>query len=148
MDEFNPYAPPATRADLIHVPITPCYRLYLVLNLLYAGVLGIFLLVLLVGGSIRLAVPDMLVVGIFLAPLLSCWMVVANYTQAFRYWRFAQALIAGVLLLFCLDDLGRGALVGIGLFMTLVNALSLITSSHFFLLKQAAKKPVGVVQNG
>ncbi|WP_445937046.1 hypothetical protein, partial [Pseudomonas sp.] len=59
---------------------TPGYRLYLVLNLLYAGLLGICLLVLLVGGSIRLAVPDMLVVGIFLAPLLSCWMVVANYT--------------------------------------------------------------------
>lgn len=71
MDEFNPYAPPATRADLIHVPSTPGYRLYLVLNLLYAGLLGICLLVLLVGGSIRLAVPDMLVVGIFLAPLLS-----------------------------------------------------------------------------
>jgi|GEM_PF-6044392 hypothetical protein len=148
MDEFNPYASPATSSDVMQVPRTSGYRLYLVLNLLYAGLLGVCLLVLLVGGSIRLAVPDMLVVGIFLAPLLSCWMVVANYAQAFRYWRFAQALIAGVLLLFCLDDLGRGALVGIGLFMTLVNALSLITSSHFYLLKQAAVEPAGSVQNG
>lgn len=148
MDEFNPYASPATSAVMAQVPRTSGYRLYLVLNLLYAGFLGVCLLALLLGGSISLAVPDMLVVGIFLAPLLSCWMVVANYAQAFRYWRFVQALIAAVLLLFCLDDLGRGALVGVGLFMTLVNALSLITSSHFYLLKQAAAQPVGVVQNG
>jgi hypothetical protein len=102
----------------------------------------------LVGGSIRLAAPDLLVVGVFLAPLLSCWMVVANYAHVFRYWRFVQALIAGLLLLFCLDDLSRGALAGVGLFMALVNALSLITSSRFYLLKRAATQPVGVVQNG
>lgn len=148
MDEFNPYASPATCSVVVPAARPSGYRLYLALHLLYAVLVGVCLLVLLMGGSIRLAMPDLLVVGIFLAPLLSCWMVVANYAQVFRYWCFVQALIAAVLLLFCLDDLGRGALVGIGLFMTLVNALSLLTSSHFYLLKQAVMQPTGVVQNG
>jgi hypothetical protein len=148
MDEFNPYASPAARSVVVTASGPSGYRLYLVLNLLYAALVGVFLLVLLVGGNIRLAVPDVLVVGIFIAPLLSCWMVVANYARVFRYWRFVQALIAGVLLLFCLEDLSRSALVGVGLFMTLVNSLSLITSSHFYLLKHAAMQPAGVVQKG
>jgi hypothetical protein len=105
-------------------------------------------LILLSGGRIRLAVMDLLVVGIFIAPLISCWLVVANYPEAFRYWRFVQALITGVLLVFCLEDLGRGTLAGIGLFMTLTNALSLIASSHFHLRKQSVTQPAGVVQNG
>jgi hypothetical protein len=148
MDEFNPYAPPAAGSVVVPTALLSGYRLYLVLNGLYAALVGVCLLVLLVGGSIRLAAPDLLVVGVFLAPLLSCWMVVANYAHVFRYWRFVQALIAGLLLLFCLDDLSRGALAGVGLFMALVNALSLITSSRFYLLKRAATQPVGVVQNG
>jgi hypothetical protein len=148
MDEFNPYAPPAARSVVVSADRPSGYRLYLVLNLLYAAFVGVCLLVLLMGGSIRLAVPDLLVVGIFLAPLLSCWIVVMNYAQVFRYWRFVQALIAGVLLLFCLEDLDRGALVGVGLFMALVNALSLIASSHIYLLKQAPTQPAGVVQKG
>lgn len=148
MDELNPYASPAASSvdDVRGSP--PGYRLYLGLNLLYAVPILAILLILLLGGRVSFAVPDLLVIGIFLAPLISCGLVVANYAQVFRYWRFAQALIAGVLLLFCLEDLGRGALVGVGLFMTLVNVLSLITSSHFYLLKQAATQPAGVVQRG
>lgn len=148
MDELNPYASP-TADSVVELPSRPLgYRLYLAINLLYAGLTLMALLILLSGGRIRLAVMDLLVVGIFIAPLISCWLVVANYPKAFRYWRFVQALIIGVLLVFCLEDLGRGTLAGIGLFMTLANAMSLIASSHFHLRKQSVTQPAGVVQNG
>lgn len=148
MDEFNPYASPVADSGVVSVDRSSGRRLYLILNLVYAVLVGIGLLFLLLGGSISLALADLLVVGIFLAPLLSFWLVMANYARVFRYWRFVQALIAGVLLLFCLVDLGRGALVGVGLFMALVNVLSLIFSSHFYLLNQRSTQLPGGVQSG
>ncbi|PTS85119.1 hypothetical protein DBR00_04790 [Pseudomonas sp. HMWF032] len=148
MDEFNPYAPPAAH-PAAELPSRPSgYRLYLACNLLYAALTFVALLMLLSGGRIRLAVTDLLVVGIFIAPVISCWLVAASYSKAFRYWRFVQALITAVLLVFCLDDLGRGTLAGIGLFMTLINALSLLAASHFYLRQQAVARPASVVQNG
>lgn len=148
MDEFNPYAPPAASAVLEKDASPPGYRVYLGVNVLYAVLIMLFFLILLLGGRIRFAAPDLLVTGIFLAPLVSCWSVVMGYSRVFRFWRFVQALIAGVLLVFCLQDLGRGALAGIGLFMTLANVLSLMTSSRFHLLRQANSRFTGVVQKG
>lgn len=148
MDEFNPYASPAALSTDAADLSPSGYRLYLALNLLYAVLIIACLLILLLGGRVGLAVHDLLVIGIFLAPLISCGLVMADYPQVFRYWRFVQALIAGMLLLFCLEDMQRGALVGVGLFMTLTNALSLLASSHFYLLKQAASRPTGAVQKG
>lgn len=148
MDELNPYAAPTAQPVIEKDPHPSGYRVYVGVNLLYAVAILLFLLVLLLGGSIRLAAPDLLVLGIFLAPLVSFASVAMGYSQVFRYWRFVQALIAGVLLVFCLQDAERGALVGVGLFMTLANMLSLLTSSHFHVLKQLQGCPSGVVQPG
>jgi hypothetical protein len=143
MDERNPYAAPAASLGTSRRVNPPGYGLYLGLNLLYALLMLGCLAILLLGGRIAIEGAHLLVVGIFLAPLVSCLLVVGEYPRLFARWRWLQGLLCAVLLLFCLQDLARLALLGIGVFMTLVNLFSLLASGHFQRLRQAAHTPLG-----
>lgn len=141
MDERNPYAAPAASLGTTRRVNPPGYGLYLGCNLLYALLMLGSLAILLLGGRIALEWSHLLVIGIFLAPLVSCLLVVGEYSRLFARWRWLQGLLCAVLLLFCLQDLARVALLGIGVFMTLVNLFSLLASSHFQRLRQEARNP-------
>lgn len=148
MDEFNPYAPPRSQVSVTgSLPsASPGFAAYLLVNGLYAGVMLLALLILLRSGTLRAEFSHLLVVAIFLAPLFSCALVYARRGSLFRRWRWVQGVGSGVLLLFCFLDIteGRG-LRGIGVFMTLANALALFVGEHFLRLRQSSPTGAGPV---
>ncbi|HYQ37909.1 MAG TPA: hypothetical protein VER09_03095 [Pseudomonas sp.] len=140
MDEFNPYAPPRAGEPS---PLSPRleprgFQAYRLVNWLYAGAMLAALLILLRSGTLRAEFHHLLVVAIFLAPVLSFALVLKRCTVQFHRWFWVQGLGSAALLLLCLLDFteGRG-LRGIGVFMTLANALALFAGEHFLELRQA-----------
>jgi hypothetical protein len=140
MDEFNPYASPRAGDPSPLSPFVepPGFQVYRLVNWLYAGAMLVALVILLRSGTLRAEFHHLLVVAIFLAPVLSFVLVLKRCTAQFHRWFWVQGLGSAALLLLCLLDFteGRG-LRGIGVFMTLANALALFAGEHFLELSQA-----------
>lgn len=143
MDEFNPYAPPRSAAPAPLPPAAPRgFRVYCLVNWLYAAAMLLALGILLRSGTLRAEFSHLLVVAIFLAPLLSFALVLGRGTAPFLRWFWVQGLGSAGLVLLCLLDLteGRG-LRGIGVFMALVNVLALGAGAHFLERRAEAGRP-------
>lgn len=148
MDEFNPYAPPRSRDPApLYVPSEPPgFVVYRLVNGLYAGVMLLALLILLRSGTLQAELSHLLVVAIFFAPLFCFALVVSRREPLFRRWRWVQGVGSGVLLLFCFLDIAEGrGLRGIGVFMTLANALALVAGEYFLRLRQSAAAGAGAL---